>query len=72
MAYYELTKDQINENVVFVQLCALMKKFGLSRTTVHYHVTTDMVDAFRFRNRTYFKPDAVAWYEKLSKSGLLE
>lgn len=71
MAYLLMTMDDINENVVYVSSKELIKITGVSRSTLHNHIVTDRVNAFRFRNRTYFHPDAASEYEKLFKCGLM-
>lgn len=71
MAYYKMTPDDIKKGTVFVSAKELRARTGVPKSTLYDHITTDKVHAFRFRNRTYFKPDAAAEYENLFKCGLL-
>ena len=71
MAYKELKVGEIDTSVVYVSRKELMERTGMPKTTLIHHINTDKVDAFKFRNRTYFHPDAAKEYEALVKCGLL-
>lgn len=71
MAYYEMKLEDIKENDIFVSLKELRLRTGVPRSTLNEHIHTNKVNAFRFRNRTYFKKEDAAGYEKLFKCGLL-
>jgi len=69
--YKEMTIDDIKKDVIYVSAKEFRQRTGVSRSTLHNHIVTNKIDAFRFRNRTYFYPDAAAEYENLFKRGLL-
>ena len=71
MAYTDLDPSNIDTSVIYVSKKELMARTGISKNTMHNHVVTNKLDAFRFRNRTYFHPDVAAEYEALVKCGLL-
>lgn len=70
MAYYELNVDNIDPGVVYVSASELRALTGVPRNTLYSHIVADKVDAFRYRNRTYFHPTAVANYMALVNCGL--
>lgn len=71
MAYKDLDFESIDTSVVYVSKKELMVRTGIPKSTMHNHVVTDKVDAFRFRNRTFFHPEAAKEYETLVKCRLL-
>ena len=71
MAYITLKYGDIDTSVIYVSKSELIKRTGISRSTMYNHVTTNKINAYRFRNRTYFHPDDAAKYEEMIKCGLL-
>ena len=71
MAYTDLKYGKIDTSVVYVSKKELMERTGVPKSTMHNHIVTDKLEALRFRNRTYFHPDAANEYETLVKCGLL-
>jgi hypothetical protein len=71
MAYINFDVKDIKPGVVFVSKKELMARTGVPKSTMHGHIVKDKVDAFRFRNRTYFNSDVADEYEMLVKTGLL-
>lgn len=71
MAYKDLEFGDIDTTVVYVSKKELVERTGVPNSTMHNHITTNKLDAIRFRNRTYFHPDAAKEYETLVKCGLL-
>ena len=71
MAYIDFNVNDIEEGVVYVSKKELMERTGASKSTVHLHIKNGKLDAFRFRNRTYFQPDIAESYEKIFKAGLM-
>lgn len=67
--YKELT--DIEDGVIYVSSKELQKDLNIPRTTLWYHIKKGYIEAFRFRNRTYFHPENVKEYKKLYKAGLL-
>jgi hypothetical protein len=71
MGYKNLETNDIDPSVIYVSKKELMARTGVPNSTMHRHIVTDTLNAFRFRNRTYFHPTAAEEYEKLVKCGLL-
>lgn len=71
MAYKTLAAGDIDTSVVYVSRKELMERTGIPHSTLNQHINTGKLDALRFRNRTYFHPDAASEYEALVKCGLL-
>ena len=71
MSYKELTPELINSGVIFTQAKDVIKEFGLSKSTLWNHITQDYVDAYRWKNRTYFLPNDMDVYRNLHACGLL-
>jgi predicted transcriptional regulator len=71
MAYIDLEMGKVDTSIIYVSSTELRKMSGVPRSTLSYHINNDLIDAFRFRNRTYFHPDAADEYVKLYKCGLL-
>ena len=71
MAYIDFDVKDIEPGVVYVSKKELMERTGASKSTVHLHIRSGKLNAFRFRNRTYFHPDVADDYEKLFKAGLM-
>jgi hypothetical protein len=71
MAYKELTMESIDPKVIYVSKTELMERTGVAKSTMVNHINTGKLDAFRFRNRTYFHPDVAKNYEMIVKCGLL-
>lgn len=72
MAYidFDPAKD-LKEPVAFVSKKELMKRTGVAHTSMHNHIVSGKLDAFRFRNRTYIWPDEAERYCIMVQSGLL-
>ena len=70
MAYIELKKEDIDFNILYVTRNELVKRTGVSKSTIERHVARDYLDALKFRNRVFFHPKVADEYEKLSKCGL--
>ena len=71
MAYIDFDVKDIKKGIVYISKKELMERTGIPKSTMHNHIVKNKLDAFRFRNRTYFHPDAAAEYELLVKAGLL-
>ena len=70
--YKELTLEDIVKGVVYVSANELREMVGVSNQTLNYHVNTDVIDAYRYRNRTFFLPNDVEQYVHLHEVGLIK
>ena len=71
MSYRDLTQEDIDTGTVFISSSELRKRLTISKSSMHRYITDGHIDALRFRNRTYFYPEAVEEYIKLHNCGLL-
>ena len=71
MAYIEFDPEDIKPGVVFVSKKELMIRTGIPKSTLYRHIKTDKLDAFQFRNRTYFYPEEADKYAAMVSSGIL-
>ena len=71
MAYLKIDVKNIDKDVAYVSKKELVERTGVSEQTLWNHINRDMVDAFRFNNRTYFLSEEAERYERLVKAGLL-
>lgn len=71
MAYKNLEFGDVDTSVVYVSKKELMERTSVPASTMHNHIITNKLSAFRFRNRTYIHPEDADKYAALVKCGLL-
>jgi hypothetical protein len=69
--YKDLDVSKIADGVIFVSATEFMERFGVPHSSLFQLIHRDYIDAYRFRNRTFFLPEDVEKYAKLFNAGLM-
>ena len=71
--YKDLKLSDIKEGIVYVSANELAEMVGgIPKSSMANYIHTDVIDGYRYRNRTFFLPDDVAEFVLLYKAGLLK